>query len=149
MSVLIRENLRAATIHAPVELTARLTVDREIVQPGRVWNGVRINDLSTLFPYSELRVRCMSGAKKWVRDMALRGEDLVTAEADILVYGPYQSRAGTYTTPKGMQQAAKVGRSGAIGYSEGEDFNPAAADFVFKALFVTRRHRPVQTRTEA
>lgn len=141
---LIQIDPRSTVVHAPVERTARLTVDREIVQPGRTWNGVRINDLSSLYPYGELRVRCLSGAKKWVRDMGLRGEDLLTAEADILVYGPYQSRAGTYTTPDALRKRTATERSGVVGYSEDEDFNPAAADFVFKAMFVTRRHRPVQ-----
>ncbi len=141
---LIQIDPRSTTVHEPVERTARLTVDREIVQPDRIWNGVRINDLSSLYPYGELRVRCMSGAKKWVADMAKRGEDLLTAEADIQVFGPYQSRAGTYTTPDALKKRMATERSGVIGYSEDEDFNPAAADFVFKAQFVTRRHRPVQ-----
>lgn len=142
---LIRIDARSTTVHEPVERTARLTVDREIVQPGRTWAGVRINDLSSLYPYGELRVRCMSGAKRWVADMAKRGEDLLTAEADILVFGPYQSRAGTYTTPDALKKAMGAQRRGVIGYSEDEDFNPAAADFVFKAQFIGRRHRPVQT----
>lgn len=146
---LIQIDLHSTAVHEPVERTARLTVDREIVQPGRVWAGVRINDLSTLFPYSELRVRCISGAKRWIRDMALRGEDLLTAEADILVYGPYQSRSGTYTTPDTLRKAMQAQRTGVIGYSEDEDFNPAAADFVFKATFISRRHRPVQTKAGA
>jgi hypothetical protein len=143
---LIQIDARTTTVHEPVERTARLTVDREVVQPGKTWNGVRINDLSSLWPYGELRVRCMNGAKRWVADMAKRGEDLLTAEADILVYGPYQSRAGTYTTPDALKRAMATQRTGVVGYSEDEDFNPAAADFVFKAQFITRRHRPVQTK---
>lgn len=135
----------SGTVHVPEERTARITVDRAIVQPGRVWQGVRINDLSSLYPYGELRVRLMNAAKKWIRDEGLRERDLLTAEADIQVYGPYQSRAGTYTTPDALKKAMGAQRRGVIGYSEDEDFNPAAADFVFKAQFIGRRHRPVQT----
>jgi hypothetical protein len=137
----------SGTVHVPEERTARITVDRAVVQPGRVWQGVRINDLSSLYPYGELRVRLMNAAKKWVRDEALRERDLLTAEADILVYGPYQSRAGTYTTPDALKKAMQSERRGVIGYDESEDFNPAAADFVFTAQFISRRHRPVQTST--
>lgn len=143
MSTLIRENLRAATVHVPAERTARLTVDREVALQQH--NGTRINDLSTLWPFAELRARCFSGAKKWVADMAKRGEDLLTAEADIRVYGPYKSRAGTYHAA-----APKRGAVRAVGYAEDEDgVNPAAADYVFKATFISRRHRPVQTKAEA
>ncbi len=146
---LIREDYRTTTVHIPEERTARITVDREIVQPGRVWNGVRVNDLSSLYPYGELRVRLMNAAKKWLRDEGLRDRDLITAEADILVYGPYRSRAGTYTTPDALKRSMATGRTGVVGYSEDEDFNPAAADFVFKARFISRRHRPVQTKAGA
>lgn len=146
---LIQIDGRSEAVHAPETRTARITVDREIVQPGRVWNGVRINDLSSLFPYGEFRTRLMNAAKKWIRDEGLRDRDLLTAEADILVFGPYQSRAGTYTTPDALKRAMQTQRTGVIGYSEGEDFNPAAADFVFKAQFISRRHRPVQTKVGA
>lgn len=146
---LIRVDERTTTVHEPVELTARLTVDREIVQPGKIWNGVRINDLSTLYPFGELRVRCMNGAKRWIADMAKQGKDLLTAEADIKVFGPYRSRAGTYTTPEALMRRMLTQRQGVVGYSEDEDFNPAAADFVFKATFIERRHRPVQTKAGA
>lgn len=146
MPPLIQIDSKSTTVHNPEERTARITVDREVVQPGRVWNGVRINDLSSLYPYAELRVRLMNAAKKWIRDEALRDRDLLTAEADILVFGPYQSRAGTYTTPDALRKAMQTQRTGVVGYSEDEDFNPAAADFVFKARFISRRHRPVQTK---
>lgn len=132
---LIQIDDRSATVHAPEERTARITVDRAIVQPGRTWNGVRINDLSSLWPYGELRTRLMNAAKKWIRDEGLRQRDLLTAEADILVYGPYVAR--TYA------------RSGVVGYDESEDPDPSAADFVFRAQFISRRHRPVQTKAGA
>lgn len=143
---LIQIDPRTTTVHAPEERTARITVDRAIVQPDRVWQGVRINDLSSLYPYGELRVRLMNAAKKWIRDEGLRERDLLTAEADILVFGPYKSRAGSYTTPGALKRSMATGRTGITGYGEDEDFNPWAADFVFKATFISRRHRPVQTK---
>lgn len=141
---LIQIDARSTTVHVPEERTARITVDRAIVQPDRIWNGVRVNDLSSLWPYGELRTRLLNAAKKWIRDEGLRERDLVTAEADILVYGPYRSRDGTYTTPDALLRAMRANRGGVVGYDESEDFNPEAADFVFKATFISRRHRPVQ-----
>jgi hypothetical protein len=143
---LIRVDRSSEAVHVPEERQARITVDRAIVQPGRVWNGVPINALSSLWPYGELRVRLMNAAKKWIRDERLRDRDLLTAEADILVYGPYRSRAGTYTTPDALKRSMQTTRTGIVGYDESEDFNEAAADFVFKADFITRRHRPVETK---
>lgn len=136
----------AGAVHVPEERTARITVDRAIVQPGRVWNGVRVNDLSSLYPYGELRVRLMNAAKKWIRDEGLRERDLLTAEADILVYGPFVARTYSRSTPDAFKKQMQQGRTGVIGYDESEDPDPTAADFVFKAQFVTRRHRPVQAR---
>ncbi len=146
---LIREDYRTATVHIPEERTARITVDRAIVQPGRTWNGVRINDLSSLYPYGELRVRLMNAAKKWIRDEGLRNRDLLTAEADILVYGPYVVRSYSRATPQAFKRQMETERTGVIGYDESEDPDPSAADFVFKARFISRRHRPVQTKAGA
>lgn len=143
---LIQVDGRTATVHHPEERTARITVDRAIVQPGRVWNGVRINDLSSLWPYGELRVRLMHAAKKWIRDEGLRQRDLLTPEADILVYGPYVVRSYSHATPDAFRKRMEAGRDAVVGYDESEDPDPSAADFVFKAQFLTRRHRPVQAR---
>jgi len=148
MSVLIRENLRAATSYAPETLRARLSVPRGIVPPDpatqdgyRVYNGVPINSMVALWPYDELRTRCIDGAKQWVRHKAGLGYELITAESDIRVYGPYRSRAGTYGKSK---HDIKV-----TGYSEDEDFNEDLADFVLEAIFLSSRHRPVQSQQEA
>lgn len=146
MATLIRENLRTATVNEPVTLRARLSVPRGLIPPGpdgqpRTYNGVAINSMSALWPYDELRTRCIDGARQWVAHKAKQGDDLVTAEADIKVYGPYRSRAGTYNV------SAKSMHS--TGYAENEDFNDDLADFVFEAVFLTHRHRPVQTRAEA
>jgi hypothetical protein len=146
---LIQIDARSETVHVPEERTARITVDRAIVQPGRVWNGVRINDLSSLYPYGELRIRLMNAAKKWIRDEGLRRRDLLTAEADMLVFGPYVVRSYTSLSPKDFLKQVQTERRGVIGYDETEDPDPSAADFVFKARFISRRHRPVQAKVGA
>lgn len=145
---LIRENLRAATVYAPETLRARLTVPRGMVPPDpkeadflRRYNGVAINSMAALWPYDELRTRCIAGAQQWVRHKAGQGYELLTAESDIKVYGPYRSRAGTYG---GDKKTIRV-----TGYAEDEDFNEDLADFVLEAQFLSSRYRPIQTKAEA
>lgn len=147
MPVLIRENRRAETVHEPAIKRARLAVPRDIVPPDpatqdgyRVYNGVPINAMAALWPYDELRTRCIDGARSWVRRQALLGDELATAESDVRVYGPYRSRAGTYAQARNQHVTA---------YGEDEDFNDDLADFVLEAVFIQTRSRPFQTKAEA
>lgn len=147
---LIQIDPRTTTVAEPVIHRARLSVPRGLVpmvktpegdQTYRTYNGDRINDMLALWPYDELRTRCIDGVKQWVRRRALDGDELLTAEADVKVFGPYRSRAGTYS---GTKRRVDI-----TAYAEDEDFNEDLADFVFEAQFLTRRHRPVQTKDEA
>ncbi len=144
---LIREDLTKATVYSPVTQRARLSVPRGIVPEGRVYNGERVNDMAALWPYDELRSRCIDGMKKWVRRRQLDGDDLLTSESDIKVYGPYRSRSGTYN--RSTADPRKPGAMHVTAYGEDEDFNDDLADFVFEAVFLSRRHRPVQAKAEA
>ena len=141
MPVLIRENLRAATVHEPVTRQARLTVPRGIVPGGKVYNGDAINTMVALWPHDELRTRAIAGAKQWVDSRAAFGETLLTAEAEIKVFGPYRSRYGTFS---GTKKSPTI-----TAYGEDEDFNEHLADFVLEATFIATRHRPLQTKAEA
>ncbi len=137
---LILVDPRTSTVAEPVTQRARLSVPRGIVPDHHVYNGERINDMAALWPYDELRTRCIDGAKSWIRRLMQDGVELLTAEADVRVYGPYRSRAGTYGTGKQPQ---------ITGFDESEDFNEDLADFVFEATFLARRHRPVQAKEGA
>lgn len=144
---LIQIDQKTATVAVPVTQRARLSVPRGIVPAHRVYNGEKVNDMPALWPYDELRTRCIDGMKKWVARRQKDGDELLTAEADIKVFGPYRSRAGTYH--RSSTDPRKPGALHVTGYGEDEDFNDDLADFVFEAQFLTRRHRPVQTRNEA
>ncbi len=145
MPVLIRENQRAATVYDTKVERARLAVPRGLVPvlpDGRffTYNGTPINGMLSLDLRDELRARCIDGAKQWVRRRSLDGMSLLTSESDVKVFGPYRSRAGTYSRSKKLDVTA---------YGEDEDFNDDLADFVFEATFLSTRHRPVQTKAEA
>ena len=106
----------------------RATIDRGLFN--RQYNAVKINDLSSLWPSSAFRAEAMRLAKRWVADEEKLGRRLVTPEASILVYGPYQSRdhaSMIANTTRGMR---------AVGYSQGEDPFPDRADVVFRAEFL-------------
>ena len=149
---LIRENEAAMSVHVPVTHRARMTVEREMaLQQHR---GTRINDLPSLYPFGALRERLLFAAKKWVADMEKQDFDLLSAEADVKVFGPYRSRAGTFGDVKQRKRTTALGDVGQVStpvtaYSEDEEFNPAAADYVLEADFLARRHRPLQTKESA
>lgn len=145
MTVLIRENRRAEMVHQPVTRQARLAVPRGIVPTHpdgtfHTYNAVRINEMTALWPYDELRTRCIDGAKSWVARQARLGDELLTPESDVKVYGPYRSRAGTY---------GNTGKPKVTAYGEDEDFNDDLADFVLEATFIQTRNLVVQTKETA
>ena len=107
--VLIRENLEKATIWQPVKLVCRVTdVPYDLAWPAiehhgtplkndpdaLAIQGVKINDLSRLWPVGHFRTLLMANAKKFVAAMAHQRCEyqLKTAEGDCLIYGPYQAK---------------------------------------------------------
>lgn len=107
--VLIRENLEKATIWQPVLLKCRMTdVPYDLAWPAiqhhgtpmkndhdaLALQGIRINDLSPLWPVAHFRQLAMATAKEFVAQMKRQSSnyDLVTEEGNILIYGPYRPR---------------------------------------------------------
>lgn len=131
----------------PVLLRGRVTIDRGICEliakhdptyfPVR---GRRVNDLQTLWPYDHFRREMFHAAKWFVGDMAKQGYSLLTAEADVRVFGPYQPR--TYT--RQLSRAPRV-----VGFDQTEDPDPTAADFVVQAEFLCRRGARVERATSS
>ena len=113
----------------PIELRAMLTVDRSMVR--QQYRGVRLNDLPSLYPFNHLRDELTGdkGIKRWLKDMAAQGYELLTPLGDVLVWGPYPHKRPV------------TGSDGeiAVGRHMGEDVDPHAADFLFTATFLTRR----------
>jgi hypothetical protein len=148
MSVLIRVNQEKGTIHEPVRLWARITdVPYELAAPvlesqplkevAGEWiqaiDGVKVNDLSPIWPLSHFRSVVMDAAKLFVKQMARQDAkyELLTHEGDMLVYGPYQPKSDVWT--KGAEVA--------VGWSEGEWRRPGFADFQITGVFVAKYGR--------
>ena len=122
------------TVHQPITLRARMTVDRGLVT--RAERQTKINDLPSLFPHGELRQKLTRAAVKWIGDMRRQGYDLLTSEADITATGPY--------APRNL-----LGRTNAFGATvRGEEDiqNAVAADFVLEATFLSTR--PIRYETK-
>ena len=135
-------------VHVPVSLECRVSVDRDVFH--RQYVGVKINELTPLHPYHHFRAKVMQAARMWVDHMKKQGNDLLTAEGDIRVFGPYRSthREGSYApTWSPAPGMAKTFRSYARGI--GESANPDSADFVMKAMFIAHKARAVAPSKEA
>ena len=150
--VLIRENLEKATIWQPVKLRCRITdVPHELCWPAiehhgtpldddpeaLAIQGLRINDLSPLWPVAHFRTLLMANAKRFVRDMAHQRCEyqLKTAESDILIYGPYRAKS-----PKGNMVTC--------GYFSDEFDIGGLYDFQIHAWFVAKYGRIPEVRGE-
>jgi len=88
--VLIKEDQNKATHWLPVDLRAVFTVDMGCVH--QQYKGVKIADLSSIWPASDFRQQALQAARKFVSDMRKRGYELVQNETDLLVWGPYRPR---------------------------------------------------------
>ena len=134
------------TIHLPVVLRGRATVERELFV--RQLRGVRVNDLALLYPQERaLRSKVLECARKFIADMSAKGNGLLTAEADMKVYGPYEARNWALAAgnkPARTQRPTQFGEdvhavnkpATVVGYSEGEDPMEGLADFVIEATFI-------------
>ena len=122
------------TVHEPITLRARMTVDRGAVVAQ--YRQRKINTLPQLWPHGELRNQLMHGAKKWVSDMGKQGFELLTAEADVTVTGPY--------APRNLH--GKTNQFGATVEDQDDVQNAHAADFVLEATFLSARPITYETK---
>ena len=111
-------------VHVPLTKQARFTVDRGMVR--RQYNRVKLNEMSSLWPFSFMREAAFRAAKQFVSDMQKKDLDLITAEADIRVLGPYVHRRWN-------------GAEFVLGRMAGEDKFEDLADFVLEAEFLNHR----------
>lgn len=128
------------TVYTPVTKTCRVAVDRGMIVTPAVWT--KINDLSSLYPEGRFRRAAMDAAKKFVADMERKGLSLLTAEADMLVYGPLRHRdfsgsgigAPTWRPAPGASPTFR-----ASGFDIYEDHNDDSEDFLLRAEFLARK----------
>lgn len=122
---------------SPSYLEALVRVPREIAIAKRQFRGVKINDISELEPERKLRERLIYWAKKWLHDMELQGFRLITAESDILVFGPFMPRM---TDTKKVAHAMILGELGwsGPGIQNARAMQVEEADFKLRATFIKR-----------
>ena len=128
------------TVYTPVTKTCRVATDRGMLLHPYVW--VRINDISSLYPESLFRRAAMAAAKQFVADMERQGFSLLTAEADLLVYGPVRHRdfsAPGAGAPTWRPSPTSEPTFRASGFDVYEDHNDDAEDFLLRAEFLSKR----------
>jgi hypothetical protein len=132
------------TVYTPVMKTCRVATDRGMIRPpGFAW--VRINAISSLWPDSQFRAEAIKAAKQFVADMERQGLELITAEADMLVYGPIRHRdfsgagAPTWRPAPGADPTFKAG-----GFAFSEDPDSDWEDFLLRAEFLSSRVHMVE-----
>lgn len=138
--VAIHVPIDKGTVYTAVPKTCRVATDRGMLRQQYTW--VRINSLSTLWPEGQFRRVALDAAKRFVADMERQGFDLITPEADMLVYGPVRHRdfsgagtgAPTWQPAPGASPTFKAG-----GFDVYEDHNDGAEDFLLRADFLAKK----------
>lgn len=139
------------TVYTPVTKTCRVATDRGMLRRPFAWE--RINAISSLHPEAQFRRVAIEAAKRFVADMARQGFELITPEADMLVYGPVRHRdfrspghsAPTWRPRPGMDPTFR-----STGFDITEEHNDDSEDFLLRAEFLARRvHLVEHSRKEA
>lgn len=138
--VAIHTPLDKSTVYTPVTKTCRVATDRGMLPRQFAWE--RINDISSLHPEGRFRRAAMDAAKKFVADMGRQGFDLLTPEADMLVYGPVRHRdfsAPGHGLPTWRPAPGASPSFRASGFDVYEEHNDDAEDFLLRAEFLAKR----------
>jgi hypothetical protein len=109
-----------------------------------------VNDVSSLWPESELREKVFTYAGKWIHDMEAQGYSLITAEADIKMWGPFKhvnmsgAKAKSWEPAPGMKKTFRP-----FGEIEDDDPYEDKADFLLKAQFLASKSKMVERAVRA
>ncbi len=93
--VLLTVNHEKEQLHLPVTRRGIYPVDKRMLIQAKIplpIRGVRVNDLSPLWPASHFRNAMLQAAAAFVAGMARQGFELADHEGDIRVYGPYKPK---------------------------------------------------------
>lgn len=136
--VIIDRRSEAYTLQEPVWLTARMSVDYDMVK--RTAKGETIGSLPSFYPLDFFRKTVIDGAKRWLRDMAVQNQnyELVGSELDIKVWAPLRPRIG-FDRPLTASYARAEGIS-----SEDWPFPLGKADVVLGAYFKAKYAVPTE-----
>ena len=130
--------------YTPVMKTCRATVERGMFKKPCAW--VKINDLDVLWPHHHVRDAAITAAKKFVEDMRKQGNELLTAESDIEIYGPLRHHDFSKSTAASWNPApgaAPTFRTFGYDFENEEDPN-GAEDFLLRAMFLSTKTKRVE-----
>ena len=113
-------------VHVPVVKQGRFTVERGIVK--RQYRWVKFNDLPSMGEFRFFYDAAKDACREFLRAMNLKGLDMTTNEADVLIVGPYLHRV-----------FGRSGWSSVSGRQTGEDKFEDLADFVVQANFLEHK----------
>lgn len=136
--VAIHTPIDKGTVYTPVMKTCRVATTRGMIFTPCAWT--KINDISSLYPEGNFRKVAIEAAKKFVSDMERQGLSLITAEADMLVYGPIRHRdfsgaaAPTWKPAPGMSPTFRAG-----GFSFLDEHETDFEDFLLRAEFLAKK----------
>ena len=136
--VAIHVPLNKGTVYTPVTKTCRVSTIFGMIRQPYVW--VRINDISSLYPDGYFRTDAMAAARKFVDQMEKQGFSLLSAEADMLVYGPLRHRdfskqsGATWRPQPGMAPTFRT-----VGFAHSEEPDSDAEDYLLRAQFLAKR----------
>lgn len=130
-------------IYTPVWLGARFTVSRGTGR--RQYRRMKVNRLSVLWPESQLRKPALDFARRFVDDMRSQGYELLTAEADVVLTGPFPPRdySGQRTQRHHIRGGGDVTVLPVNSQTIGEN-NSSVEDYVLEAEFLSSRVRLVE-----
>lgn len=138
--VAIHTPLDKGTVYTPVVKTCRVATRRGMLPRAFSWE--RINDISSLWPEATFRKEAIASAKKFVADMERQGFDLITPEADMLVYGPLRHRdfrKPGHAAPTWQPRPGMVPTFRSSGFDIYEEHNDNSEDFLLRAEFLAKK----------
>lgn len=142
--VAIHTPINKGTVYTPVEKTCRVATTRGMMRIPYQW--VRINDISSLYPDGYFRQAAIDAAKKFVADMERQGFSLITAEADVKVYGPVRHRDFTKHAGGANWQPAPGADATfrTTGFAHSEEPDSDFEDFLLRAEFLAKKVHMVE-----
>lgn len=130
-------------VYTAVTKTCRATVERGVFQKPYQW--VKVNDLDVLWPHNHVRHAAIEAGKKFVEDMRKQGFDLLTAESDIVVYGPLRHHDFSQSASRSWQPAPEAKPTyRTFGYGFNEEDPNDAEDFLLRGQFLSSKMARVE-----
>ncbi len=123
---------------------SQMVLDIQQQIPG--WNtgaaGMKVNDLSSLWPWANLRRALVLHCKMFIEQMeGAHGMGRLTNETDFMFWGPLRHmrpQTGMRTQEDTVDERKLVRLPGVVGFQATELDQPELVDFIFKGWFIAK-----------